>query len=440
MNESRRRKIQVLQRMIAFYRLHLARFWVFRLMRASIAVFYRASYRAYCRLTPDGHVKRFHMIAFGDYAGDHLTTRLQVFPAQRIHIPAPRLIQAHSIGTNAEPQTISIDMPKIDVLELSNAVVMGGADFIMADDAALAPDRFLEFSDTCPADLFGVTASRHVTKTLQVFTSRPEIKIEAAVSLLGQNTTNYAHWLTETLPKLSLLNGFSQYNHLPLLVDRNLHANIYDSLLLLGGRQQPIIRVDRWQCMRVRKLICVSQAGYEPYIPQDLWNIDMPRLVNSFSAPALTALRNAVLRALPPMTSQYGEKIFLCRNGDRHNQRGLANAKEIEALMKKKGYALIDPAKLSFAEQVHVCRAARSIIAPVGAGLVNFIFASEQCRIIALAPYYKNANYYFYANFAAALRRNFCYLVGQHHTQYGHPSHRCYHISLMLLEQALDAL
>jgi capsular polysaccharide biosynthesis protein len=409
-------------------------------VRALVTILYRSAYRAYCNMMPTASVERFDLVRFGSYMGDHVVTRIPVFAAQPIHIPGPAFLNDCCAAVSATPRTVAIELPKIDVVDLHDVAVVGGTDFILAGEAVLAPDCFAEFADTCPANIFGVTSIDHSQRSLQLFLAGKDIAIEDGISLLGQNTANYAHWLTETLPKLAALGACPQYDDLPLLVDCGLHRNIYDSIGPVGGKQRQLIFVERWQRVRVQRLVCVSQAGYEPYIPHGLFNTGTSQIVNAFSAPALAALHAAVLHALPPPDARNNEKIFLGRSDCSDNLRGLTNSVEIEALLRKKGYAIVDPTKLSFVEQVQACHAARIIVAPIGAALANMIWASRGCRILTLSPHYENANYYFYSNLAAALKLNCFYLLGCQSDQRGHPMHRSYSIDLAALERALDLL
>jgi capsular polysaccharide biosynthesis protein len=427
-------------RIIRFYRLHLSRYLVFRAVRALLTILYRFCYQAYCQLKPTARVARFDLVRFGSYMGDHLVARFPVFSAQTTHIPGPFFLNDRNGAISATQRTVVIELPKIDVVELNDVAVVGGSDFILAGKAALVPDCFVEFADTCPANVFGVTAIDHSKQTLQLFITEQGIAIEAGISLLGQNTTNYAHWLTETLPKLAVLNAFSQYDDMPLLVDCGLHRNIYDSIGAVSGKQRQLIFVERWQSVRVRRLMCVSQPGYEPYIPHGLLNTGTPQIVNSFSIPALAALHAVALDTLPQPDPRNREKIFLCRSDRSNNLRDLTNSVDIEVLLRKKGYTLVDPTKLSFIEQVQACHAARIIVAPIGAALANMIFASAECQILALSPYYENANYYFYSNLAAVLKLRFSYLLGRQSDQRGHPMHRSYSVDPVLLERVLDSL
>lgn len=427
-------------RLVKFYRQHLSRYLVFRVVRALGTILYRFVYQAHCHLKPTAIVGRFGLVPFGSYMGGHLVARIPVFAAHLTHIPGPDFLNDCNSAISSTPHTVVIELPKVDVLELKDVAVVGGTDFILAGELVLAPNGLVECTDTCPAETFGVAWIDHSQGSLQLFLSGQGITIETGISLLGQNTANYAHWLTETLPKLAVLNAYPQYKGLPLLVDCGLHRNIYESIGTVGDKQRQLIFVERWQRVRVNKLVSVSQAGYEPYVPHGLFNTGIPSIVNTFSAPALKALRDAALDKLSLLDPLSCKKIFFCRSGRSNNLRGLTNSSDVEALLQKMGYTLIDPAELSFIEQVRVCHAARVIVAPIGAALANMIFAGPGCRILALSPHYKNANYYFYSNLAAVLKFTLFYLVGRQSDQHGHPMHRGYLINIDELEYALDSL
>ena len=138
----------LVSRILRFYRLHLSRYLVFRAVRALATILYRSVYRAYCHLKPTASVARFDLVRFGSYMGDHLVARIPVFTAQPTHIPGPDFLNDRNGATSATPSTVAIELPKIDVVDLHDVAVVGGTDFILAGEVALAPDCFVEFADT----------------------------------------------------------------------------------------------------------------------------------------------------------------------------------------------------------------------------------------------------------------------------------------------------
>ncbi len=427
----------MLIKLLRFYRRHLSRYLFFRFLRVATMGGYRLTYHLGCRLLPGGTVRRYALQPWSEYQGGGLLQRYSLFAARTVQLPGPVFLNEPPLVD--DPGPLSIPEPEIQILEFQGASVVGGTDFVLTDRVALAPDRFMEFGDTCPAAEPGIASVDHLRKSLTLFLSRQQIRLPAAISLVGQNTGNYAHWLTETLPKLALLGADPRFRDLPLLVDRGLHPNISDSLRIVGGADRPQVELARWQEAIVDRLVGVSQTGYEPYIPHGLFNTGIPRVINGFSAPGLAALRTAVLAGIGSGPEE-GGKVYLGRSGGSNNLRGLANAAEIEALLRVRGFRVVDPVALPFAEQVRLCRTARLIVAPIGAGLANMIFAPPSCKVVALSPCYENANYYFYANLAGTLGLPFSYVLGRQTDDRGHPAHRSYYIPPEVLSRGLDRL
>ena len=424
-------------RLISLYRTYLGKYFIFRLVRVATSYSYIAIYRIYCSLTFFGTVTDYSLINYGSYSGSHLVLRLPIFPSQLHSIKPPKIVNHHS-----EFSSVNLSKPKgmiwkIDLIELRNILVVGGSDFIFAGKMAIVPDCFIEFKDTCPSNIFGVTTINHLRRSLRLYLSEKNLSVKSAISLLGQSSANYAHWLTEILPKLAMLEFYPQYSHLPILVDAHLHPNIYESIAVVAGKHRILIFVERWVGVEIENAICITQPGYEPYIPHGLFNTGIPRLSNLFSTHALITLRNTVLNS--SVYSKKGKriKIFFCRNSSSRNFRTLKNSAQIEDLLKKNDFLIVDPFELTFIEQVQLCHAASIIVAPVGASLANMIFASSDCYILGLSPYYKNANYYFYSNLAAALNINFAYILGYQVGKGGHPSQRSYEINIADLMSAL---
>jgi capsular polysaccharide biosynthesis protein len=409
-------------------------------MRELVAVLYRFIYRGYCCVINLSISKHFILDRFGSYSGAHLQARILVHPSQRLRIPIPTFFNESNIPIYKTVIPQYIEQPKIEVLELSDVSVVGATHFILAGDAVISPDCFIDYADYCPASMFGVTLINHSRKSIRFFLPGKGIRLDACISLLGQNTSNYAHWLTEIFPKLAVIDRYAKYNELPLLVDSGMHRNIYESINVLAGNNRQVILVKKWQFVSLRKLVSVSQAGYEPYISHKPFSNAAPKIVNAFSAPSLLTLRSAVLKKTQPEVAKSHEKLFFSRSFHSNNLRGLENEMEIRDLLKDNGFTIIDPFQVTFREQAKACSAAKIIVAPIGASLANMIFAPTNCRILALTPYYESANFSFYSNLAAALNIQMYYLTGRHTNNYGHPMHRNYEVNIITLQETIDSV
>ena len=331
-------------------------------------------------------------------------------------------------------------MAKLEVLKIRDALIIGGTDFILTGNEAMWPDAFIAARDTCPAEIFGVISINRRKNMMRLYPTQRARQFGRAITLIGQSTKNYAHWLTETLPKLAVLDSYSEFDGLPLLVDSGLHPNIYESIEILNSKHRDIVLIQRWAAVILDEVVCVSQPAYEPYVPQGLFNEGLSPMINSFSRPALDILKEAVTQA-PWESGQYGTPmIYFRRSRQSSNLRGIIESDAIEEYVRTLGFDLIEPASLGFMQQVAACSSARVIVAPIGAALANMIFAPRGCIILALAPYYESANYYYYSNLAGVLGHELHYVLGQQTDKGEHPMHRRYSIDLSDLKLAIESI
>ncbi|MDP0590132.1 MAG: hypothetical protein QS748_13480 [Candidatus Endonucleobacter bathymodioli] len=102
-------------------------------------------------------------------------------------------------------------------MELDSVAVVGGTNFILRDGVAFHPDLYDSLRDVSPAERFGfMTAFPDCGEVVFHFPESTR-EIPNGVSLLGQCTGNYAHWLTETLPKLLLVDTVESYREIPIV-------------------------------------------------------------------------------------------------------------------------------------------------------------------------------------------------------------------------------
>lgn len=331
-------------------------------------------------------------------------------------------------------------MAKLEIVEIRDATVVGGTDFVLSGESAIWPDAFVSSRDTCPAEIFGIVSINRRKNMMRLHLTRKARKFNRAIMLMGQSTTNYAHWLTETLPKLVALNSYPEFDHLPLLVDNGLHRNIYESIAILNSKQRDVVLVKQWEPAILNEIVCVSQPAYEPYVPQGLFNKGLSPTISAFSRFALNRLREAATQAIRESGQLGAELVYFRRNGRSGNLRGIVNSDAVEEYVRAAGFELIAPASLGFMQQVAACSRAKIIVAPVGAALANMIFAPKGCKILTLAPYYLGANYYYYSNLAGVLGHELHYILGQQIDKGEHPMHRRYSIDLSDLKVAIESL
>jgi capsular polysaccharide biosynthesis protein len=313
-------------------------------------------------------------------------------------------------------------------------------DFIFISDTAVHHDLFTPSQHHCPAENIGVVSINRKKNGLALCLTQESKKIGRAATIIGQCTGNYAHWLTESLAKIAILDAIPEFSEFPLLVDAGLHPNIYESLALINKNSRKIIVINRWEPVTVTKLLAVSHPAYERYVPHGVFSREAPPHVNAFSREALRLLKDAVCdaREVAPITTT--RRIYLARGKASSNIRQIENIQEVEEAIRAKGVVSFTPELMTFAEQVAACKSAEIIVAPVGATLANMIFAPPGCKVVVLSPYYDEANYFYYTNLAGVLGHKLYYVLGPQTDQSLHPIHRNYSIDVAVLGETLDEL
>ncbi len=420
------------------YRIYFARYFFFRLLKEMFLVTYKVMNRVHCFINPACCVCEYDLVSAKDFQvlGEG-RSRVLVEASRNIKISAPQFVKRGCAPPKCADE-IQFDTPQLEVVALSGVIAVGGTNFIFVDDCVIYPDLFDPLHDTCPAETFGVASINSAKGKVKLHLSKKQMKVDRAVCLLSQSANNYAHFLTEVLPKLQIIEGCPEYVEWPLLIEGWIHPTLVNAVVLLNKNEREIIRVSRWESVSLNRMINISLPGYEPYVPHKLFMDESELYVNRFSPVALDMLRK---RAREIISSQSGEgikKVYLRRSENSNLARSVINARELEELLRQYGFEIIEPGSLSFMDQIKACSDAEVIVAPVGASLANMIFAKPGCKIIALAPYFSDGNYYYYSNLAGVLGHELCYYLGVPKEGGGHPRHRDYAVDLGGLQEELE--
>jgi capsular polysaccharide biosynthesis protein len=364
--------------------------------------------------------------------------RFLIAPVEWIQIPMPLFVGFGAKKAAKRTPARELPSPKIEIFEFSKVVVVGGVDFLFLDDRAIHHDLFVPGEHRCPAENAGVVSSSKAGSSINLRLTKAVLDIDNGASLIGQCSGNYAHWLTETLPKLATLDVLPHFADLPLLVDIGLHQNIMDSIDLINSNKRPVIAIPRWAPMRVNRLATVSAPGYERYVSHSVAHREPSPYINIFSRPALSLLRDSVTAALGDSAMNEPKRIYLSRSvASSSNLRQIVNANEIECLLDHAGIHIFRPDSMTFKEQVRVCVNAELIVGGIGASLANMIFAPPGCKIVCLSPYYDEANWFYYTNLAGVLGHQIHFVLGLQTSTQRHPRHRDYVINLNSLMSLL---
>lgn len=426
----------------------------------------------------------------------YITTRLSEFrkaancssalirASSMVEVPGPRFINtAEPAGNPAEKVTVRA--PPLEIVEFSNAAVMGGINIVLVGNEAIHADMIEPDRDMFLGEVEGVAkftpGSRKLTlpgPPLRPNSPRKTLHFKEGISLLGDCSGNYAHWILEVLSKLAEIDEQDKYKSVPILVDGWVYPKFYESLAVLNSNYRPIHRVNRWQMASLDRLIYITPPSYVAAEDRRFHFTGEARPASpdsfQFSAETLTMLRNKAvaaakkfapsgthLRGLPTVSGvgysdglvarlnkmpkpeyRYSDakRVYLRRvAASAGNPRQMLGNEHVETLLSDFGFIAADPADLSFVEQVLLLQNAECVVAPIGAALANLIFAPPGKKVIALSPYYRDADYYYFANMLGILGHDLYYIVGPQVDQPNvHRLHRNYFVDLQALKQALQ--
>jgi capsular polysaccharide biosynthesis protein len=74
-------------------------------------------------------------------------------------------------------------------------------------------------------------------------------------------------------------------------------------------------------------------------------------------------------------------KVFVSRQAQ---DRLLLNQEAVEAVMRGRGFAIVDPGRMTLAEQISLFKGATTVVGPLGAALTNIAFCPRGSRVVAL--------------------------------------------------------
>ena len=254
---------------------------------------------------------------------------------------------------------------------LKNKRIIGKTNIVFGKNKAILHELINISTDSLPEELHHrilVQPGKRIVTWLKRFPY--EAEFEEAAIFTDACAANYAHFLTEVLPRLALFCSFEEYSHVPLIIDQHLHQNMHEAIEIFAGQTRQIYSLAENCSLYCHKIHVVSPSGYIPFDKRGREWAHHGR----FNAFALGAMRQQMLAAFPiPVDMFMPGKIYLKR---RSVVRDLLNQSEIETMLVKEGFTIIEGEKLSLGDQVRVFSQASHVVGPTGAGMANLLFLS----------------------------------------------------------------
>ncbi|MBI4807425.1 MAG: DUF563 domain-containing protein [Nitrosomonadales bacterium] len=348
------------------------------------------------------------LVRFSDFIKDGSVNRYTLAESCIVESPIPRVFpitdQEH-LAPPAERYTF----PKVQVAIVNDALQYGGTNLVFVGDSAICHDLYDFKSDFTSEELHGRAVIDTKRGRMRCFShdESPEQVAEAA-TFVDACASNYAHWMTEVLPRIALFCAESQFRDVPIVINDGLHKNIMESLLLIAGGGREIITLPVGRALAIHKLYLTSVTGYVPFDRRS--NKLSGHSHGLFSPEALKRLSQRLSGKIPEIEGRtWPEKIFLRRNS---GTRKVTNAAKLEQLLVRCGYTVVEPEKLTLSEQLHYFRNAKAIIGATGAAFANAIFCQCDARVTVLMSKHENMIYRYWCNMLAPLGVKVDYILG----------------------------
>ena len=301
--------------------------------------------------------------------------------------------------------------PEIIVTTVRHATVSGGTNLVVCDGEVIHHNLYDFDRDYTSEELhgrYGIAPRQKRICLLSHDDPEPEV-VERAAVFVDACAYNYAHWLTEVLPRIAIFCREGCYKNVPLIINDGLHCNLLESLRLITMGRRPIIMLPIDRSIIVSELLLTSVVGYVPFERRNAHLSGHSH--GMFSPVAFAEMRRCLFEAAQVVPSPgWPNKIYLRRNS---GLRKVVNSAEIEHTLVAQGYTVIEPEKLSFIVQVQLFSQAEAVVASTGAAVANIVFCPPGIRITILIARFPDTSYWYWQNIALASGNAVRYVLGE---------------------------
>lgn len=352
--------------------------------------------------------KKYPLTPLSDYAKTTGTPTYKLVDAESVETTQPKVFPIRDRSYVVAP-CARYGFPEIFVAAIKNGTAVGGTNFILVDGKVVCHDLYDFELDYTAEELHGrALISPKSMRVRLVFRDKRPDSIPAAATFVDACAPNYAHWMTEVLPRIALFCGDERFKDVPVVVNDGLHPNIMESLFLVTGANREVITLPIGKTLAINELYLTSVAGYVPFERRTKKLSGHSH--GMFSPHAFELLRMRLGAAAQEKgKGNWPEKIFLRRNS---GVRRVTNAVEIENLLTACGYAIVEPEILTFTQQVQYFAHAKVIVGPTGAGFANAIFCEKGTHVAILISKCKDLAYKYWVNMLDPVGVKFSYVLG----------------------------
>jgi capsular polysaccharide biosynthesis protein len=327
----------------------------------------------------------------------------------------PRFL--NRIEMNFNSPSFSYFTRPINYYLINNCDLITRSEIIISGDTLFLPQGYQEHRDFLPIQSSGNMLILENSSQVLVSVQATRFFYDEAINLTGSLTGNYAHWILEFLPKLIQFDVLNIDRSIPILVDDWIHPRFIESIHFFNKNKREIVFVPKYSNITCGKVHHIDNLSYVPPIDRGFHELgirpepDYSRY--EFSKLGLDNVREFDYGSMMTTNQNVFDRIFIKRTlRSSGNGRQLKNSINLERIATEAGFHIVDPATLSFAQQVTLFKNAKTVISPVGAAMINLLFCDAGCKILALAPRFEDGDYFYFTLLASLLEHDLRYLVG----------------------------
>lgn len=333
--------------------------------------------RLYCQKHKDCDTKKVELVSLETFCEENECQK-EVLIKRGInkgHIYHKQYWNSH---TNGEIEVY--DVPEVFFAEFTDVFVFGGRSFLLKGSQLLEPNYTSESAKTF-AWTNSVLKNQTGSKGIIRYIKEKEGILDHAFFLLGDDYSNYYHFLMEILPKFALCEKKKLYHGWPILVDAGLREipSLQEALEVVNVNHHPIIWLKYDMRYPVRRLAYISPVTWTPIdMKHNLWPSNKDFVL---CKEAMQCLKEIIVSSAVKLDV---ERIYVARY--QTGRVRLKNDKAVAELCAEYGFRIIYPEKLNFIEQVAYFYSAKYIMACGGGGCTNAIFCNTETEMYVVAP------------------------------------------------------
>jgi hypothetical protein len=240
------------------------------------------------------------------------------------------------------------------------------------------------------------------------------IEIASASWVIDVRSNQFFHWISDVFQRIEMLG--SLVDEYPVLIPENLIENDYieETLKLL---KVPYIAYNENNLLKIRNLCITSHGAPSGNYNEILFNSAREKILKNTS----TSKNNS------PM-------IWISRQNS--NKRKIANFRQIEKIITKYGFKIVDFDTLKFHEQLRISKNAEVVAGIHGAGLSHMFFSKKIKKLIEIRAEDDSKNNCFFS-MSSALNISYYYFTSAAN---GNPYDSDYEIDVNKLDIFLSEL